>query len=56
MFWGERRPASRQTDSQRKESTSSGRWRPCCSVVPVGRRTTFCIAMASFISSHVRRS
>ena len=48
-------PSSRQTDSTRNRSVSSGRWAPCCSVEPVGRRTTFPSSIASFISGQVSR-
>src|SRR5262245_35972310 len=50
---GARRASSWQTDSTRKRSVSSGRWAPCCSVEPVGRRTTLPSSMASFISGQV---
>src|SRR5215218_4610551 len=50
-----RRPASRQIDSQSSRSTSIGKCRPCCSVEPVGRITTGCRPMASFISAQVSR-
>jgi hypothetical protein len=50
-----RRPASRQTSSHKKTFTSKGRCRPCCSVEPVGSRTTFCKPMASSSSAHASR-